>query len=673
MTSMTNTNVTVQVPDSQAIPAELTSRDQCIGWKRELRGDTVAKVPVDVTTGRRINHLDPANWRSFDAVHAVISTGGADGAGFVLTRNDPYFCIDLDHCRDPETGEIDPAAQEVLDRFDTYAEVSVSGTGVHILGIGTLPDGARNRTGNVEVYDRARFIAVTGNRLGDRPMADCGDELTRWHSETFGQQRLARERTERRSQPLTDDQLFEVMARARNVDKIRALWNGDTSGYVSQSEADLALVSHLAFYTQDEQQLDRLFQRSGLYREKWNQSHGVGTYGERTIDAALDGLSSVWTGVAAHVAAGGEVFRLDDEMRAGRPGLRLYTIDEIMDMPEPEWTVNGWLQHDTLVALYSAPGVGKTHTALDFSMCIASGTPWHGCRTEQGTVVYIAAEGAAGLRRRFRAYMAHHAMERPERLVVLPAPVNFRETDAVDQFIAQLNDLPESPQLVVIDTMAWAMAGGDENSVKDVMLVLSNARRIKERFGCTVLVIHHTGKNGEEERGSSALRGACDTMLKLAKSGEILTLSVDKQKDGPKAEDKHFRLEVVTGGSADSTSEDHFVLDAGDDGVVLTEVGGEHVLTEQGLTAPQRKLLTLLADTFDEEGATSAQLKRTSALSESYFYDVLKSIRENGFIIKHGTNQGARYTITEAGKAALGGWMPQPFALGNHSGHPFGD
>jgi primase-polymerase (primpol)-like protein len=87
------------------------------------------------------------------------------GIGFVLTPDDPFAGIDLDHCRDPETGEIEPWASEIVDRFQSYTEISPSGAGIRIFIRGTLPAGKGRHRGRVEVYDRGRFLTVTGQRL----------------------------------------------------------------------------------------------------------------------------------------------------------------------------------------------------------------------------------------------------------------------------------------------------------------------------------------------------------------------------------------------------------------------------------------------------------------------------------------------------------------------------
>lgn len=89
-----------------------------------------------------------------------------DGIGFVFIENGGYTGIDLDNCVNPESGEIQEWALEIINEIKSYTEYSVSGSGVHMIVKGKLP-GNRNRTGNIEMYDAKRFFVVTGNRIGD--------------------------------------------------------------------------------------------------------------------------------------------------------------------------------------------------------------------------------------------------------------------------------------------------------------------------------------------------------------------------------------------------------------------------------------------------------------------------------------------------------------------------
>jgi putative DNA primase/helicase len=142
----------------------LSARPQWIVWRVEARGDDLSKVPYAVETGTRVDATDLLGWSSFeDAVEAYRSSGGFySGLGFCLASCDPFVAIDLDGCRDPESGEIAPWARKLIERVpDAYPEVSPSGTGLHLILEAKVRAGGLRR-GRLELYSRDRFIALTG-------------------------------------------------------------------------------------------------------------------------------------------------------------------------------------------------------------------------------------------------------------------------------------------------------------------------------------------------------------------------------------------------------------------------------------------------------------------------------------------------------------------------------
>ena len=223
-----------------------------------------------------------------------------DGIGFVFTETDPFAGIDLDGCRDPDTGAVHPSAQSIIDRLHSYTEISPSGSGLHIYVMGTLPPTGRS-TGKVpwrgdgtkktgfEVYDSGRFFTFTGRHLEGTPLTieERQDELTALHTEYFPRRKPPRQSA--RALNVSDSEIIERAKRAKNGDAFGRLWNGDTTGYESPSEADLALCSMLAFWTGgDAERIDGLFRQSDLVRSKWDASRGSRTYGERTISKAIE-------------------------------------------------------------------------------------------------------------------------------------------------------------------------------------------------------------------------------------------------------------------------------------------------------------------------------------------------------------------------------------------------
>jgi putative DNA primase/helicase len=147
-------------------PLELQHFPQWVLWKWTRVNGKWTKPPYQVN-GRKASHSNLATWTTY--ANACAHEDGYDGLGFVLTPADPFAVLDLDHCRDPLSGDVKPWAQKVIDRFDTYTEASPTGTGVHILLRGVVPSGAGRKKkyedGAIEIYGQLRYITVTGRRL----------------------------------------------------------------------------------------------------------------------------------------------------------------------------------------------------------------------------------------------------------------------------------------------------------------------------------------------------------------------------------------------------------------------------------------------------------------------------------------------------------------------------
>ena len=224
------------------------------------------------------------------------------GIGFVFTDSDPYTGVDIDNCRNPETGQIAEWAWEIIRALNSYTEVSPSGTGVHTIVCGKLPVGKGNQVayhdGKVELFSQARYFTVTGIRVDDTP-ADVlhrQTELLALHERLFASRNSPKRHKD--SPPPSaalpsDDELIARARRAQNGSKFERLWNGQWEGdYPSQSEADLALCCLLAFWTgKDPARMDALFKASGLMRQKWLRK----VYRDDTITMAITHTNQTWT------------------------------------------------------------------------------------------------------------------------------------------------------------------------------------------------------------------------------------------------------------------------------------------------------------------------------------------------------------------------------------------
>lgn len=154
--------------NTSTIPADLKALPQWVAWRYEERDGDPTKVPINPKTGQRADATDPATWGTLDEAVSRAAKGGLPGIGFVFSAEDPYAGVDLDKCRDPQTGRLDEDAAAIVAGLDSYTEASPSGTGVHVIVRGRVP-GSRKRSGGVEIYDHDRFFTITGERLPDAP------------------------------------------------------------------------------------------------------------------------------------------------------------------------------------------------------------------------------------------------------------------------------------------------------------------------------------------------------------------------------------------------------------------------------------------------------------------------------------------------------------------------
>jgi len=284
------------------IPDELRSLRQWVAYRAtpSKRPGKTDKIPVDPNTGGNASSTDPATWSAFETALSRAKRDGLAGIGFVFTRDDPYVGIDLDGVIDAQ-GNTEQWVLDYMRLFNSYAERSRSGTGVHIIVRGTLPPGGRKR-GPVEMYDSGRFFVFTGNVLPDYDaIRDAQEAIDLIHREQFGEQEPRPEtvRPPAQAVDLDDAALIAKASGARNGHKFERLWQGNISGYPSQSEAELALCSALAFWTGgDAARVDRLFRQSALWRDKWDSRHYANgsTYGEATVAKAIATTRDFYTG-----------------------------------------------------------------------------------------------------------------------------------------------------------------------------------------------------------------------------------------------------------------------------------------------------------------------------------------------------------------------------------------
>lgn len=230
-----------------------------------------------------------------------------------------------------------------------------------------------------------------------------------------------------------------------------------------------------------------------------------------------------------------------------------YSLGELLEQPDKGWYLKDFLAPQELVMIAGQPGSGKTFLVLDLCMSLALGKHW--ARTfefepkEPLRVAYFAGEGIGRLGKRVQALLRGYGVsledvgDRFEVFGGVPNLANLDDPNSVLEIVQEYKSrfLP-LPHVIVIDTLARSIPGSDENSSRDAGQVIAALEYLKQELGCSVIVVHHTGKGGESERGSSAFRGAMDALYKVVKNSSDSSLIAEKIKDAEAFQDVSFSL-----------------------------------------------------------------------------------------------------------------------------------
>ena len=249
---------------------------------------------------------------------------------------------------------------------------------------------------------------------------------------------------------------------------------------------------------------------------------------------------------------GGTVELLKEQIKVAKgyevlpknPINKIYTYQDILQMPPPKWLVYDYLLENSTAMLWGPASSYKSFCALDFALCVATGKPYHENHVQSSDVLYIAGEGGMGYRARIGAWKEHY-QKKIDRFYLLPNALDLLKEETIDILLEDIELLKLDLGLFVVDTLARCNSG-EENSASDMSRFISNLDRIRNATYCTVLVVHHSGKNASQgARGSSAIYASMDTSLEVAKENMTMTLTCDKQKDAAGFEQRQFIMQEV--------------------------------------------------------------------------------------------------------------------------------
>lgn len=524
------------------------------------------------------------------------------GVGYLMTGPHGVVAVDLDHCRDATTGTLVPWAEEVVAKLDSYTEVSPSGTGLRVMVAGEVERDWTNHDVGIEVYGGvdARFVTITGAKLDGapgtvrKPRAGAMDNL----AARYRKVQTAAQVEDLHLPPLLGaDQLPDIddlglPPHAKNFlaagadpgrDRSQALF----ATSIALNQAGLARDVVLSILEGNEYAMEvALDHRRQDYdkalRYLWKDHCGAGAAraeGLRQLDLSQfedmrteDDLAADYAELIGTPADDqrqpqaektGTVLDDFDDMDAGGPApasavksrdlapvkaprFTPQRLGAFMSAAAPEWIIRGVLPRAGLAVIYGASGSGKTFLTLDMAGAVAQGADWRGCKTAGGRVVYVVAEGAGGFRKRVKAYCHERGLDPDsvEILVIADVP-NFLDKADIKLLIEAIKKVGPVA-MIVIDTYARVMAGGNENDAKDTGQAVAHCDALHRVFKALVVLVHHSGKDASKgARGSGALRAAADLEIEVVQTREYRAATITKMKDAEDGAEYRFRLSEV--------------------------------------------------------------------------------------------------------------------------------
>ena len=534
-------------------------------WRLETRDGAQTKVPYRID-GLRASPTNPNDWTDFETACRAFDPEKYNGLGFVLTKEDGIVCIDLDGCIGDD-GKISDKAMYIVKILNSWTEISQSGKGLHIFVRGTKPTDQCKVTLNtpeikaIEVYDNARYIALTGNHLPGTPLEIMERQwaLNDLYARYFPKQESTPPQAIKPHHDLErgDEEIIALCRKAKNAEKFEALFDhGDTSRYAGdESRADEALACLLAFYTRDAAQIERLMNASALARrEKWREREG---YRRLTIQKALDYTREHYdpnhNAMTRNEAANAKP--IDQSMQED-PLEKKYPLESLTPQPHhvslvtsppqresdplPMKPCNAWFDDakalppitplfdvfwckGELAFLFGETGVGKSILAVQIADAISRGEKIQVFDGPQKPmrVGYFAFElSASHLLKRYsddNLFSDNFLIFEIDPRLPPPKGVNFQ--DLILQEIEQAI-IENGIEVVVIDSLT-AMP----DATKDALELMRKLRLLKMRQNISMLVIGRTPKRDlsrplteDDMADLKHLINFCDSVFALGKS-----------------------------------------------------------------------------------------------------------------------------------------------------------
>ena len=301
-----------------------------------------------------------------------------------------------------------------------------------------------------------------------------------------------------------------------------------------------------------------------------------------------------------------------------------YTVQELFDIPEPDWLIDGVIKRGSFAQLYGAPGTWKTFAALNWALSVASGTEWmHGKCTYPGNVVYIIGEGLDEFGKRIKAWLEHRGLalaDIQDRIRFVPEAVQLLDEAQIEAFLKGLAEaFAEPPVLIIVDTLSRSLVGIDEDKAQFMTQAIHAVEVIHEQTQAAVLALHHAPYNADRGRGSSTLPGALDTIVGVRQpKKEALSAEFYCAKQKNAAEFEPMTMQLLRVGES-----------------LVATFGSKKKLVPEDLSGVPKQVWDCLVKQ-GTVGCTSSQVIVLTDLPRTSVYRELKLLADNDLVTKVG-------------------------------------
>jgi len=530
-------------PKFEEIPKSLQGDDRWVVWttRDTERGPTKPPINVndfDPRNPREAASNRPQEWGSFYRARCVYewclshkTAKPIHGVGRMFAPDDGLVGIDVDKCRDPTSGVLEPYAKDILELLNSYSEISPSGTGLRIYVRGSRPASAdfykKNPKNKIECYCEGRYLTLTGHRFVRFPAEPMERQKELEQFVERYMRRPKQEATTERKEAGAIPDADKLLSIARGNDKFRRLFDeGDLSFHNGdRSSADMALCCLLAYYCGcDPEAMDALFRQSKLYRDKWERDD----YRERTIEAAIANCGSTFS-YEAHerVQATANLRKKEEEafdlIAQSTP---LPELEEPLPLPAKkesivgspyrfrplagsaflkrtysvEWLIKGMIAKGQPCILGGAKKSLKTTLLEDMAISLGSGTPFLGTfPTTKARTVLISGESG------------EYTIQETAKRICVAKGVRGETLETLWDFRLprlsvpqELNELSKGLdehgiQVCLLDPLYLCLLAGNPekqaSNLFDVGPLLLSVAQACLSVGCTPILAHHTKKN----------------------------------------------------------------------------------------------------------------------------------------------------------------------------------